>query len=80
MNSAQIDEMTTRIRSSIGFSDKAQMTETLMKLVMEQAVENPVCQLQTVTVYNTETVNPDSLAGFDDYDGFTYVIPHLEEN
>lgn len=80
VSSADIDEMTSKIRSSIGFSDKAQMTETLMKLVMEQAVEYPVYQLQTVTVYNTETINPESLIGFDDYDGFTYIIPYLEEN
>ncbi len=80
LNDVEIDEMTSKIRSSIGFSDKAQMTETLMKLVMSHAVENPVCQLQTVTIYNTETINPDSLAGFDNYDGFTYIIPFLEEN
>lgn len=80
VNNVEIDEMTEKIRSSIGFSDKAQMTETLMSLVMKQAVENPVCQLQTVTIYNTETVNPDSLAGFDNYDGFTYIIPYLKEN
>ncbi len=79
LNDVQIDEMTEKIRSSIGFSDKAQMTEELMKLVMKYAVESPVCQLQTVTVYNTETVNPDSLAGFDNYDGFTHIIPYLEE-
>ena len=79
VSTSDIDEMTSKIRSSIGFSDKAQMTETLMKLVMEQAVEYPVYQLQTVTIYNVDTVNPDSLSGFDDYDGFTYVIPFLEE-
>ncbi len=78
--SAEIDEMTSKIRSSIGFSDKAQMTEKLMKLVMEEAVEYPLYQLQTVTVYNTDTVSSESLDGFDDYDGFTYVIPYLEKN
>lgn len=80
LTDAKIDEMTEKIRSSIGFSDKAQMTETLMELVMEHAVESPVCQLQTVTIYNTETVNPESLAGFDDYDGYTHIIPYLEDN
>ncbi len=79
VNSANIDSMTAAIRSSIGFSDKAQMTETLMKYVMEQAVECPIYQLQTVTIYNTDTVNPDSLVGFDNYDGFTYLIPYLEK-
>lgn len=79
VSTSDIDEMTSKIRSSIGFSDKAQMTETLMKLVMEQAVQYPVYQLQTVTIYNTDTVNPDSLSGFDNYDGYTYIIPYLEE-
>ena len=77
--SAEIDEMTSKIRSSIGFSDKAQMTEKLMKLVMEEAVEYPLYQLQTVTIYNTDTVSPESLEGFDNYDGFTYVLPYLKE-
>jgi MarR-like DNA-binding transcriptional regulator SgrR of sgrS sRNA len=80
VSTPNIDEMTSKIRASIGFSDKSQMTETLMKLVMEQAIECPVYQLQTVTVYNTETIDAESLDGFDDYDGFTYVIPYLEEN
>ena len=56
------------------------MTETLLKLVMQQAVEYPLYQLQTVTIYNVETINKDSIAGFDNYDGFTYIIPFLEEN
>ncbi len=80
VSTADIDEMTAKIRSSIGFSDKAQMTESLMKLVMDQAVEYPVYQLQNITIYNTETIDSESLNRFDDYDGFTYIIPHLEEN
>ena len=79
INDPQIDEMTAKIRSSIGFSDKAQMTEELLNNVMAYAIECPVCQLQTVTIYNTETINSDSLSDFDNYDGFDYVIPYLEE-
>ena len=80
LSSPEIDDMTSKIRTSIGFSDKAQMTETLLKLVMQQAVEYPLYQLQTVTIYNTETISKDSIEGFDNYDGFTYIIPFLEEN
>lgn len=79
LSSSDIDDMTSKIRKSIGFYNKAEMTETLMKLVMEQAVELPVYQLQIITIYNTDTINPESLEGFDDYDGFTYIIPYLEE-
>lgn len=79
LSSSDIDEMTSKIRNSVGFYNKAEMTETLMKLVMEQAVEYPIYQLQIITVYNTDTVSSESLEGFDDYDGFTYIIPYLEE-
>ena len=79
LSTPYIDEMTSKIRNSVGFYNKADMTETLMKLVMEQAVELPVCQLQFITIFNTDTVDPESLEGFDDYDGFTFIIPYLEE-
>ncbi len=80
LNSAEINSMTSSIRSAVGFSDKAQMTEGLMKLVMEQAVELPIYQRQTLTVFNTETVNPNSIGSNSSYDSFTYMIPHLKSN
>lgn len=80
INDPAIDSMTAGIRSAVGFSDKAQMTSQLMTLVMEQAVECPLYQLQQITIYNAETVNP---ASFDDgviFDGFTYYLPMLKRN
>ncbi|MBR3819883.1 MAG: hypothetical protein IKJ41_12170 [Clostridia bacterium] len=79
LSSPDIDEMTSKIRTSVGFYNKAEMTETLIKLVMEQAVEFPIYQLQVITIYNTDTIKPESLEGLDDYDGFAYIIPYLEE-
>ncbi|MBQ2847880.1 MAG: hypothetical protein IJE74_06465 [Clostridia bacterium] len=77
INNPSIDDMTSRIRSAVGFSDKSGMTSQLMTLIMEQAIEWPLYQLQTITVYNTETVNPDSI--INNYtDGFTYYIPNLK--
>ncbi len=79
INTAEIDELTSSIRSAVGFSNKAKMTEKLMELVMVEAVECPMYQLQTITVYNTETVNPDSFKDGNNFDGFTYYIPFLKK-
>ncbi len=79
LKSAEIDVLTEKIHSSVGFSDKSQATEELMKLVMAQAVEYPIYQPQTLTVYNTETVNPDSFAEIGEYDGYTFFIPYLKK-
>ena len=78
INSAEIDNITLNIRSAVGFSDKSEMTSQLMKLVMEQAVEWPLYQLQSMTVYNTETVSPESFFESNKSDGFTYFIPYLK--
>lgn len=78
INSAEIDNITLNIRSAVGFSDKSKMTSQLLKLVMEQAVEWPLYQLQSMTVYNTETVSPDSFFENNKSDGFTYFIPYLK--
>ena len=71
---------TITITAAVGFSDKAQMTASLMKLVMEQAVELPLYQLQQITIYNTETVNPESFSEEINFDGFTYALPILKKN
>lgn len=78
LNNREIDTMTTNIRAAIGFSDKVQMTEQLMELVMQQAVENPLYQLQTITVYNTDTIDPASLNNVTDADGYSYILPYLK--
>ena len=51
-----------------------------MELVMAQAVECPLYQLQTVTVYNCNTISPDSFSGNYDSYGFSYIIPMLKAN
>ena len=56
------------------------MTLQLSELIMEQAIELPVYQLQEITVYNTETVNPESFSKDSNFDGFTYYIPLLKSN
>lgn len=78
LNIPEIDILTSNIRSGVGFSDKSQMTEQLLKLVMENAVEWPLYQLQTITVYNTDKVNPESFAVTNRTDGYTYFIPYLK--
>ncbi len=74
-----IDNLTTQIRSSVGLVDKTSLTRELLDLVMEQAIECPLYQLQTVTIYNTETINENSFDSNLNYDGYTYVIPMLKK-
>ncbi len=76
----EINTLTQSIRSAVGFSDKIKMTAQLMELVMEQAVECPLYQLQTVTLYNTEVINEDSLNQNANIDGYAYYIPFLKKN
>ena len=54
------------------------MTDQLMNLVMEQAVEYPLYQRQTFTLYNTETISDDSLKDINQYGGYTYLLPYLK--
>lgn len=76
--SEEIDALTETVRSSVGFADKTALTYELLKLVMEEAVEFPVYQLQTVTLYNIEKISPDSFDDDFNYDGYDYAIPHLK--
>lgn len=78
ISTPEIDALTASIRSAAGYSNKIKMTEQLMNLVMEQAVECPLFQLQKMTVYNTDTVNPDSFLLFSNMDGYTYTVPMLK--
>ena len=80
ISSPEIDSLTSAVRAAAGYYNKAHMTAQLMELVMEQAVECPIYQQQKMTVYNTETVNPDSFDRAADMDGFTYCIPMLKKN
>lgn len=74
----EVDFKTLQLRSSTGFYDKNETVKNLLSLVMEQAVECPLYQLQTVTAYNTEKISPDSFGVDFNYDGFAYVLPLLK--
>ncbi|MEE1012321.1 MAG: ABC transporter substrate-binding protein [Acutalibacteraceae bacterium] len=80
INSAEIDTLTASVRSAVGYSNKALLTSKLMDLVMEQAVECPLYQLQTITVYNTDTIDPNSISASDNSDGYSNIIPYLRKN
>lgn len=75
----QADELTVKIRSSVGLVDKSDLTKELLELVMEQAVEYPLYQLQNMTVYNVDLLDSSCVTQANNYDGFTYVIPLLEK-
>ncbi len=80
LNSAEIDSLTSSLRASVGFSDRKAMTKRILNLVTEQAIENPICQLQTVTAYNTDKISADSVGNNFDYDGYSAVLPLLKKN
>ena len=78
LNSAEIDELCKQIRTGIGFADKADLADNLLKLVMDYAVEYPLYQRQILTLYNTETISSDSLKYINQFGGYTYLIPYLK--
>lgn len=76
----EINALTVAIRSGVGFTDKEELTSKLLNAVMQQAVECPLYQLQEITVYNTEKINPESFAEINESDGFTCFIYKLKSN
>ena len=75
----EIDSLTSTLRASVGFADRKSMTKQVLYLVTEQAVENPICQLQTVTAYNVDKISYDSVGDNFDYDGYADVLPLLKK-
>ena len=79
ISNPEIDALTQQIRSALGLSDKTALTEKVLDLVMEQAVECPLYQRQRVTVYNTEKISEESFSSDFDYDGFSYSVAVLKK-
>lgn len=80
ISTPEIDTLTESIRSAVGFTDKSANVAKLMELVMLEALENPVCQLQVITLYNTAVISPDSFDDGFNYDGYAYAISELKIN
>lgn len=78
--SEQIDALTQAVRSSVGFADKSATTAELLKLVMDEAVESPVYQLQEITLYNTSVISSSTFSESFSYDGFNYALGTLKIN
>ena len=78
LNNAEVDMLCRNIRTAVGFEDKKELTDSLLNLVMEQAVEYPLYQRQMITLYNTETISSDSLKYINQFGGYTYLIPYLK--
>ena len=79
LSDIEIDMLTLNLRSAVGFSDKSKMVSQLSDMIMEYAVEIPVCQLQTVTVYSYKKISKESFDFDFSYDDFTYAIPVLKK-
>lgn len=75
--SDQIDALTETLRSSVGFSEKAAITHELLKLVMEEAVEFPVYQLQNITLFNLEVISSATFDSFN-YDGYDFALSKMK--
>lgn len=75
--SDQIDALTETLRSSVGFSEKAAITHELLKLVMEEAVEFPVYQLQNITLFNLEVISSATFDSFN-YDGYDFALSEMK--
>lgn len=73
-----IDAITAKIKSSVGMYERSSLTEKMLDAITEQAIEQPVCQLQNVTVYNLKSISEDSFDKNYNYDDFIYVISQLK--
>ncbi len=78
ISDTQLDVKTLQMRSTVGFYDKEEYIKQILSLAMEQAVECPLYQLQTVTAYNTDKISADSFGVDFNYDGFADVLPLLK--
>lgn len=78
LKNQSVNDLCVKIRSAVGFIDKAKLTDELLTLIMEQAVEYPLYQRQTFTLYNTETINSDSLKDINQFGSYTYLLPYLK--
>ena len=72
-----VDALTERIRQSTGFEDRTTALKDLLALVMSEAVEYPVCQLQKLTLYNTEKISAETFDEFN-FDGYNYALCELK--
>ncbi len=72
-----VDALTERIRQSTGFEDRTTALKDLLALVMSEAVEYPVCQLQKLTLYNTEKISAETFDDFN-FDGYNYALCELK--
>lgn len=79
-SSPDIDSLTLKIHGSVGLSDRKTMTEQLLDAVMNQAIEKPCCQLQLITIYNTDRIDPQSFVEDFNYDGYAYALTELKCN
>lgn len=79
LNDIEIDVLTMNLRSAVGFSDKSKIVSQITELVMAQAVEIPICQTQSVTVYSYNKISADSFDFDFAYDDFVYTIPELKQ-
>lgn len=79
LNSLETDMLTQNLRSAVGFSDKTKMVSQISEFVMAQAVEMPLYQLQSVTVYRLDKISVNSFDFDFAFDDFVYTIPVLKK-
>lgn len=78
LKDSEIDDLTERVRKSTGFTDRKSILSELMNAVMKKAVELPLYQLQTVTVYNTDTIDESCIAAAGEYDFTCLQVANLK--
>lgn len=79
-SNADIDSITSKIKASVGMYERSALAEKMLDMIAEQAAEQPVCQLQNLTVYNLKSISEDSFDNSFNYDDFTFVIAQLKSN
>ncbi|MBQ6263899.1 MAG: hypothetical protein IJK60_00425 [Clostridia bacterium] len=72
-----LDLLLEETRKCTDYSERCSQTASMLKVVMSTAAELPLYQLKTITVYNTQVIDENSIPLDADLQGCRYIIPEL---
>lgn len=72
-----LDLLLEETRKCTDYSERCSQTASMLKAVMSTAAELPLYQLKTITVYNTQVIDENSIPLDADLQGCRYIIPEL---
>ena len=64
LSDASLDAALSALSEAVGFADRRSIVNTTLKMVMDLAVECPICQMQNIFAYNQSDVTEGDAAYF----------------